>query len=238
MNEPIINKFQASKEFRTLSISSSLSLAAVTLVTFVMAILTPPLSGPFAASTVITYPYTDILARYPRDYFWMFPAMLLVLNFIVYMVCVDCYSSLNKKIFSRIALIFASLAAGIIFVDYFVQVAVIQPSLLNGEMQGIALLTQYNPHGLFIVLEEAGYLLMSFAILFLTPVFSGSGKLRAVLRWTAMLNFILTLLSLIVISMIFGLNREYRFEVAVITYDFIAMILLGLFSAKLFISRE
>jgi hypothetical protein len=42
-------------------------------------------------------------------------------------------------------------------------------SLMNGQAQGIALLTQYNPYGVFIVLEELGYLLMSLSFLFLAP---------------------------------------------------------------------
>lgn len=235
MNTPVRN---GSPDGRTLGIVSSISLAVVTLATFVIAVLTPPISGPFATGARIAYPYIDILSRYPRDYIWMFPAMLLMVIIIVYMVCVDHNLNPNKKIYSRIALVFASLAAGIIFVDYFIQVTVIQPSLLNNEVQGIPLLTQYNPHGIFIALEEAGYLILSIAILFLTPVFAGSGKIKTALRWTSVLNFMFTLLSLIVISVIYGINREYRFEVAVIMFDFMTLILLGLLTTKLFIKSE
>lgn len=32
---------------------------------------------------------------------------------------------------------------------------------MHGETEGITLLTQYNAHGIFIALEELGYLLMS-----------------------------------------------------------------------------
>ncbi len=237
MRESVGKEKREEKEIRTLGIISSISLAVLTLVTFIIAILTPPISGPFAAGMRILYPYTDILTRYPGDYIWMFPAMLLMLITIVYMVCVDHYISPGQKVYSHIALIFASLAAGILFLDYFIQITVIQPSLLNNEMQGLALLTQYNPHGIFIALEEAGYLLLSLAILFLTPVFKGSGKIRKALRWTSILNFTFTLISLTVISIIYGVNREYRFEVAVITFDFIALILLGVLTAKLFINR-
>jgi len=163
--------------------------------------------------------------------------MLLMLVFVVYLVCIDQYASQDRKLFSHTALIFGSLAAGIIFVDYFMQVSVIQPSLLNEEYDALALLTQYNPHGIFIALEEAGYLLMTFAIVFLAPVFAGPGKIRAALRWTGVLNFAFTLLALLVISVIYGAAREYRFEVAVISFDFIALPLLGLLSARLFISK-
>jgi hypothetical protein len=29
---------------------------------------------------------------------------------------------------------------------------------MNGETDGLSILTQYNPHGIFIALEEIGYL--------------------------------------------------------------------------------
>jgi len=186
-----IIKKHASKAttLNTVGYSCSILLAITTAVTFISAILTPPISGPFSTGASITYPYTDILSRFPRDYYWMYPAMLLMLVFVVYLVCIDQYASQDRKLFSHTTLIFGSLAAGIIFVDYFMQVSVIQPSLLNEEYDALALLTQYNPHGIFIALEEAGYLLMTFAIVFLAPVFAGPGKIRAALRWTGVLNF-------------------------------------------------
>ncbi len=227
-------KQRATKTVNRIGYISSLSLAWLTVVTWVIAMFTPPISGPFSSGAITSYPYLNIMARFPRDYFWMYPAMVLVLVFVVYLVCVDQNASRERKIFSRTALSLGCLSAGILFVDYFVQISVIQPSLLNGEYDAIALFTQYNPHGLFIAMEEAGYLIMSIAILFLTPVFAGSGRIRAALRWTAGLNFTFTMLSLAVISVIYGLGREYRFEVAVITFDFLALILLGLLSARLF----
>ena len=222
----------------TVGYISSILLALVTTVTFFIAILTPPISGPLSTAASTAYPYTDIVSRFPRDYYWMYPAMLLALVYIVYMVCVNQYASKDRKIFSHTALLFACLSAGILFADYFVQVSIIQPSLLNGEYDAIALFTQYNPHGLFIALEEAGYLIMAIAILFLTPVFAGSGKIRAALRWTAVLNFIFIMLSLTVLSIIYGVSREYRFEIVVIAFDYIALILLGLLSAQLFRRKQ
>ena len=50
---------------------------------------------------------------------------------------------------------------------YFVQFSMVPVSLMNGQSEGIALLTQYNPYGVFIVLEELGYLLMSLSFVFL-----------------------------------------------------------------------
>lgn len=223
---------------RTVGMISSLSLALVTLVTFVMAVLTPPMSGPFAGAARIIYPFREAVSRFPRDYYWMYPAMVMALIFIIYTVSIDGWTRPGRKIFSRIALVFAVLGAGTIFVDYFLQLAVIQPSLLNGEMDGIALLSQYNPHGVFIALEEAGYLLIGLSILFLAPVFAGHGKIGAVLSWTAVVSFIATIAALFIISLMFGISREYRFEVAVISIDFIALIIVGAASFRLIKSQR
>jgi hypothetical protein len=51
--------------------------AVLTIGTFAIAIATPPLAGPLCAGGCFTYPYSDIASRFPRDYYWMYPAMLL-----------------------------------------------------------------------------------------------------------------------------------------------------------------
>jgi len=43
---------------------------------------------------------------------------------------------------------------------------VVQTCLPKGEVDGLSLWSQYNPHGLFIGLEDAGYLSMGVAFLF------------------------------------------------------------------------
>ncbi len=217
---------------------SSALLALFTAGTFLVAIFTPPISGPFAAGETVVYPYRDILGRFPRDYYWMYPALLMALIFVVYVISVTGNTSGRMGISGTAALVFASMSSLILFTDYFIQLSVIQPSLLLGEYEGLALYTQYNPHGLFIVLEEAGYLLMAIAIAFLYPSFAGKGKIRAALRWITVVNITLSVGSLALISFLMGIRREYIFEVAVISFNFIALILLGILSAVLFLNRE
>ncbi len=230
----INGKDKADFKLKTIGMTSSIVLSVLTVLTFAIAICTPPISGPFATGTITTYPYTDIISRFPRDYFWMYPAMALVLVFIIYGVCVHRYACSEKKLYSHIGVMFAVLASGILFVDYFLQVTVIQQSLLNGETEALALLTQYNPHGIFIALEEAGYLLLSFSILFFAPVFTQKGWLSNTLRWTCVVGFILSIAALGVITFVYGIQREYIFEIAVISIDFIVLIILGILSGILF----
>lgn len=205
----------------------------VTVITFVIAFLTPPLSGPFCTGVCFEYPYTDIILRFPRDYYWMYPAILLVVLFVVLMVCIHHYASGEKRVFSQIGLSFALISATILILDYFIQISVIQPSLLNVEFDGMAILTQYNPHGVFIALEDIGYLMMSAALLWAAPVFSGS-RLENAIRWIFITGFILAIFSLAIISIMYGIHREYRFEVAVISIDWIVLILSGILLSLVF----
>jgi hypothetical protein len=111
---------------------------------------------------------------------------------------------------------------------------VIQPSLLNGETDGIPILSQYNPHGVFIALEEVGYLMMSLSFFCVAPIFSSSSRLERAVRWTFVIGFLLTVISFVLISILYGIYREYRFEVAVITIDYLALIIAGILLSFVF----
>jgi hypothetical protein len=153
------------------------------------------------------------------------------------------YAAQHKNLYSQIGLCFALIAAGILLSDYFIQFFVVPISLMNQETEGIALLTQYNAHGIFIVLEELGYLLMSLSFLFLAPVFADEGRLASVVRWVFIAGFVLTMVFLAVISVIHGLDRMDRFEIAVISIDWLALMINGvllslLFRRQLKVNRE
>jgi hypothetical protein len=206
----------------------------VTLITFGIAIFTPPLAGPYCAGSCFEYPYTDIVSRFPRDYLWMYPAMLMSVLYVVFMASIHQYAAQEKKLFSQIGLSFALISATILLVAYFTQVSVIQPSLVQEETEGIALVTQFNPHGMFIALEEIGLLLMSVSFLFMAPVFSGANRTEKAIRWLFTGSFVVTILSLIYYSLQYGIFREYRFEVAVITINWISLIVAGILVSIVF----
>jgi hypothetical protein len=208
--------------------------AVLTLFTFVIAFLTPPISGPNCMDPCIEYPYLDIESRFPRDYWWMIPATVLMAIFVVLMVCIHQSARPEKKVFSQIGLSFALMAAAVLMVDYFVQLSVIQPSIENGETEGIPLLTQYNSHGLFIVLEEIGYIIMSLAFLFMAPVFSGDNRVEKALRWIFALAFFLILVALIVISITKGIDRGDTFEIISISVDWTVLIITGILLSIVF----
>ncbi|MCF7796419.1 MAG: hypothetical protein K9N36_01495 [Candidatus Marinimicrobia bacterium] len=214
------------------SFFTSIITATLGVISLGIAVGTPPLSGPFCPADCFQYPYTEAVSRWPRDYYWMFPAMLFVLAYLVWVATIHQFAEPGKKLYSRIGMLFAAGSGLILFSDYFIQVTIIQPALLNGETAGIALWTQFNSHGLFIALEEIGYLLMSVSFLFLGLTFTGAGRGEKALRWIFLAGFILTIVALIVISVMFGIHREYRFEVAVITIDWVVVIVTSLIFSR------
>jgi hypothetical protein len=213
--------------------------SVLTAATFAIAIATPPRSGPFCAmNSCVTAPYTDVAAFFPRDYMWMYPALLVMSLFVVFMACIHQYAPGDKKLFSLISVCFAVIAAAVIMVDYFIQLTVMQPSLLKGETESLSLVSQYNPHGIFIALEALGYLLMSVAFVFAVAVFAGGDWVERTIRWLFISGFTLVVGLLIVLSLLYGRDLDYRFEVFVITIDWTVLIVSGVLVSVVFKRAE
>jgi hypothetical protein len=219
---------------RRFGIATALATSMFTVVAFALALTTPPRSGPLATGDVIAYPYTDAAAFVPRDYYWMYPGLLVALLFVVLVACVHRRAAGETRLWSSIALSFAVAGSTLIVVDYFVQLAVVQPSLLKGETEGLSLWSQYNAHGLFIALEDLGYLLMSVAFVFMAPVFAGRDRVERVLRWLLVAAFVLSVGFLATLSLIYGSDLEYRFEIAVISVVWLTLIIAGVLIALAF----
>lgn len=206
----------------------------MTVVTFGFAITAIPISGANCGDLCIEYPYLNTLSQFPKDYLWMPLAIILTLSYLVLMVSIHVYASNQRKIFSQIGLSFALLATMVLVGDYFVQFSVVPISLMSGETEGITMLTQYNAHGVFIVLEELGYLLMSLSFLFIAPVFVNKNRLESAVRWVFIISFLLTMIAFTLISLNYGLDRQDRFEVAVISIDWLVLIINGIMLSIVF----
>ncbi|MGR3302688.1 MAG: hypothetical protein ACUZ8I_09335 [Candidatus Scalindua sp.] len=216
---------------------SAILTTVITMITFGIALTAVPISGPFCPGGCIEYPYLDTLSQFPKDYLWMFPATLLVLVYVTLMTVIHSFAANQKKIFSQIGLSFSIIASVILLADYFIQFSVIPVSLSKGETESISILTQYNPHGVFIVLEELGFLMMSLSFLFISLVFSRKNRLEAAVRWVFLAGFFLTIISLILITIVYGIDRSYRFEVAVISIDWLVLIINGILLSIVFRRR-
>ena len=236
-DNPVVSTESSSTISNLVGMYSAILTMVMTVVTFTLAIIAIPNSGAGCRENCVEYPYVNTLSEFPRDYLWMPPAMLLVVFYVILMVSIHAYAAQHKSIYSQIGLSFALIAAGILLSDYFIQFSVVPVSLMNQETDGIALVNQYNPHGIFIVLEELGYLLMSLSFLFLAPVFTNEGRLASVVRWIFIAGFVLAMVFLAVISINYGLDREDRFEVAVISIDWLVLIINGVLLSLVFRSQ-
>jgi hypothetical protein len=202
-----------------------------------LGVTTPPRSGPFCTGSCITYPYADAAAFVPRDYLWMYPAVLMAPLFFVVVACIHHYAAPHKRVFGQIALSFAVISATALTVDYFIQLAVMQPSLLKGEVEGLSLFSQYNPHGVFIALEDVGYLFMGVAFLFAAAALDRRERLQRATQFLFVTGAALAVGSLVVLALIYRSDLEYRYEVAAIVIDWVTLIVSGVLLSLVFRRR-
>ncbi len=216
---------------------SSILLSLITIVTFVVAMFAVPISGNFAPGAGLSYPYLNTLDQIPRDYLWMPLAIIMMVLYLIVFTEIHYSIEGSKKPISQLALNFANLSTGILVVNYFIQFSIVPVSLLNGQTDGITLLTQYNPYGLFIVLEELGYLVMSLSFLFVALSFTNKTNLEKMIKRVFLIAAILGLLSFVLISAIMGENKLDVFEVVIILINWFVLIFNGILLSKWFKNR-
>jgi hypothetical protein len=163
----------------------------------------------------------------------MYAALVWLVLYVALITSIKTYTPRHSKIFADLGWSFGIIAAATLLINYFVQLTVIQPSILASEADGISFFSQFNPHGIFIALEELGFVLISIASLCIAPVFTG-GKLQTAIRWTLASSCVLTITAFAIIATLFGVGREYRFEVVAIGIQFTAVIIGGLLMSIVF----
>lgn len=206
---------------------SALLTSLLTLLTFGIAVFTLPITGPLCQTDCITYPFAEIAARVPRDYYWMYPAIPLFLTFTVAVIALHNCTPDRRRVFSQVALTFTAIAATLLVANYYIQIATLQPSTLRGESDGVALLTQYNPHGVFIALEDLGYFVLALVFIFASRIFDGSGTLERGLRWLLLIGGLVTVAAWFGMYAVYGYGLEYRFEVTAISIDYLVLLIAG-----------
>lgn len=206
----------------------SVLVAALTIATWALAMTALPNRVP--------YPFSDpeIAAQWPGDYLWMYPAMLLMLLFVALVAAIHSWAPPAKCVFSLVGLCLAVAATVVLLINYYLQASVMQVSLEKGQLDGWAMLTQYNPNGVFIALEELGYMLMSVVFLCLAPVFAGRTGIERALRWLLRGSFAAAVLALVAVSAVKGSDRGDSFEIAVISIVWLTLIAASVLTALVF----
>jgi hypothetical protein len=193
----------------------SASTALLSMVSFAVAISTPPRSGPFCRSNCLVAPYRDAGRFVPRDYLWMYPTIVLVLaTFVLFGFLYEQRVREPRRWLSGIGRSFAGVAVTVLLLAYGLQLLVLQPALLHGSNETLSVWTQYDPSGLFIALESIGYATMGLAFVFVGAalVRDGSELMRAGGR-TLVAGGTLILVLLVVLAGVYRSDLSYRFEV-------------------------
>jgi hypothetical protein len=106
------------------------------------------------------------------------PSLLLGVSFVVLAVSIHYYAEESKRIWSHVAVAFASMYATLISIVYYVQLAFVIPRLARGNAEGIQLLI-FEPFDSFLyAVDVYGYSLMSLSTLFAAAIFDGPGLER------------------------------------------------------------
>jgi hypothetical protein len=213
--------------------------AVLAAISLVMAVTTLPRSGPYCQSGCVGYPYTDAAAFVPRDYFWMYPAIVLTLLALLLVECIHSQLPPSRELLSRIGVAFTIMGGAILVVDYAIQLTFIQLALLIGETEGLSPWTRYNPHGIFIALENVGYALFNVAY-----VFIGVAMLRMPTRlwraagWIFALGGALTVMLLVFYGGFYRVRLDYRFEVTAILITWLVLIVAPVLLSIAFLRRR
>jgi len=115
------------------------------------------------------------------------PSLLLAVAFVVLMVSVHYVAETGRRIWSHVAVVFASMYATLVSVVYYVQLAFVMPRLARGDADDIQLLI-FEPFDSFLyAIDVFGYSLMSLSTLFAAAVFANQGLERWI-RWSLIAN--------------------------------------------------
>jgi hypothetical protein len=219
---------ESQKDYLTFGYYSAFLLSFLTIVAFGFAMTAIPPAGPYCPDNCMEYPFPDILLYYPRDYYWMYIAIFQLFAFVIFIVTIHFTANVAKKLFTFLSVSFALISSTVLLMAYFTQFSVVPISVMKGETDGIALITQYNEHGLFIAMEELGYITMSIALFFLAFAFSKNTRAEKIIRIILIFQLFATILAFIFYSIKFGIERSYLFEVATITINWSVLIIVGI----------
>ena len=205
------------------------AVAALTVVTFGLAITALPNSGRGCTTDCVGYPFTgeDVAAQFPGDYLWMIPAMLLMPLVVALVGAAHLGTPPEHRLASLTALCLTCMAAAILLTDYFVQLTVMPISLEKEQLDGWSLLTQYNPNGVFLALEELGYLLLAAAFGVLGRALAGSTRQVRILRGLLTASTGSCLAALVAVSVVHGWDRQDSFEIPAISIIWLTLVIAG-----------
>jgi hypothetical protein len=207
--------------------------AVVAAATLALGVTTPPRAGAFCQAGCVGYPYTGVAAFVPRDYWWMYPGLLGALLFAALAYSLHPLVDPARRLSAALGTGAAVIGATVLALDYAVQLMVMQPALQAGETDGLSPWSQYDPHGIFIALENLGYALFGAAFVLLGVALTAlPGAVSKGARATLVLGGTLILATLLGLAAWYGAGLDVRFEVAGLTMSWLVITVAGALLAR------
>ena len=206
------------------SLWAAILTAVMAVISLAMAITTLPRSGPYCRSGCVGYPYTDAAAYVPRDYLWMYPAIVLTLLAMALMECIHFQMPPSRALLSRIGVAFTIMGVAILVVDYAIQLTFLQWHCSLARPRAC-------PRGRNTTRTGYSSRLRTSGMYCLTSASSSSG-----LRWCVCRRGsvgcrlglrgggALTLVLLVFYSVFYRVRLDYRFEVTAILITWLVLI--------------
>ena len=124
------------------------------------------------------------------------PSLFLGPSFALLMLCVHYYAPEEKKIWSHAGLMFATIYTVMISINYYVQLTLVVPHLMRGEIESIRPFL-FTPFDSFIYsVDVLGYSFMSLSTLFAALVFTRAGIERIARRFLMANGLLIPFLAL------------------------------------------
>ena len=124
------------------------------------------------------------------------PSLFLGSSFLVLVVSIHQLASPDRKIWSHIAVVFATAYAVLISVVYFVQLTLVAPRIARGQIEGIEAFLFVPFDSFLYAVDILGYSFMSLATLFAAGVFAGGGLQRIARRFLIANGLLLPFIAL------------------------------------------
>jgi hypothetical protein len=212
---------------RRIGMWSAAFTALTTALALALGLVTPPRTGLLCTTDCLAYPYAGAAAYVPGDMLWMIPLFGTAVALLPLVVALGEIVPPPGSVAAHAALAFAALGAGLLMADYALQFGVVAPALLHGHDADVLALSMYNPDGVYVALEDAGYALLGLMFLALAAALPADGRVVRSARWVFAAGGILDLGALAILVGLYGAELGYAYEVTGIGIDLLVLAVAG-----------
>ena len=124
------------------------------------------------------------------------PSLFLGSAFLILIVSIHQITPIHKKIWSQLAVVFATAYTVLISTVYFVQLTLVAPRIAQGRIDGIEMFLFVPFDSYLYAVDLLGYSFMSLATLFASRVFVGGGLLKVIRLFLTANGFLIPFLVL------------------------------------------